>query len=358
MLSMENIGSYIRQSELFSGIGQDALARVAARFKIVHFDDGDVLCTEGDVGDKMFIITNGKVSIQKNMGWGQRVLRVLVEGEVVGEMSLITGEQRSATVVAEGKTTCLELSKDVFQELLNSEPHFAQKVAIILTERLSALGKSTSEDILNSYRALMFSLANLADSRDPETGAHLERTRSYCALLADCALTAPKFKDQVSPAFVEGIYQVSPLHDIGKVSIPDAILLKPDRLNDQEYEAMKYHTVVGAQSLQGVLEYSDTPIFHMAYNICLYHHERWDGTGYPHGIKGTDIPLEARIMAIADVYDALLSKRVYKPAMTFQATATEIANSTGTHFDPDLVELLLEGRHMFEEVHKRFQVED
>lgn len=355
---MENIGNYVRQSELFSGIGKDALARVAARFRIVNFKDGEVLCEEGDVGDKMFIITGGKVSIQKNMGWGQRVLRVLVEGEVVGEMSLITGERRTATVVAEGDTTCLELSLDVFQELLNSEPHFAQQVAIILTERLSALGKSTSEDILNSYRALMFSLANLADSRDPETGAHLERTRSYCALLADCAMTSAKFKDRVSPAFVESIYQVSPLHDIGKVAIPDAILLKPDRLNDREYEAMKSHTIVGAESLQGVLEYSDQPIFHMAYNICLYHHERWDGTGYPHRIKGEDIPLEARIMAIADVYDALLSKRVYKPPMTFRATTTEMVNSAGSHFDPDLVELLLDGIEMFEEVHNRFQTED
>jgi len=355
---MENIGNYIKQSELFSGIGQDALARVAARFKVVNFKDGEVLCCEGEIGDKMFIITNGELSIQKNMGWGQRVLTRLVEGEVVGEMSLITGEQRSATVVAEGDTTCLELSSDVFQDLLNSEPHFAQKVAIILTERLSALGKSTSEDILNAYRALMFSLANLADSRDPETGAHLERTRSYCALLADCALTSPIFKDQVNPGFVESIYQVSPLHDIGKVSIPDAILLKPDRLNDQEYEAMKSHTIVVAQSLNGVLEYSDQPIFHMAYNICLYHHERWDGTGYPHGLKGTEIPLEARIMAIADVYDALLSKRVYKPAMTFQATSTEIKNSAGTHFDPDLVQLLLDGIEMFEEVHKRYLTEE
>ena len=354
---MEDIGSYIRQSKLFSGIGKDALERIGSRFKEVVFKDGEVLCTEGDVGDRMFIITGGKVSVKKNMGWGQRVLGMFEDGDVVGEMSLITGEQRTATVTAEGETTCLELSSGVFQELLNSEPHFAQKVAIMLTERLSVLGKNTSEEILSSYRALMFSLANLADSRDPETGAHLDRTRSYCALLADLTMSSPKFKNRVNPGFVESIYQVSPLHDIGKVAIPDAILLKPDRLNDEEYEAMKSHTIVGANSLQGVLEYSDQPIFHMAYNICLYHHERWDGTGYPHGIKGEDIPFEARIMALADVYDALLSKRVYKPPMSFKATVAVISESAGTHFDPDLAELLVEGIDMFEEVHSRFQTE-
>ena len=258
---------------------------------------------------------------------------------------------------AVGQTTCLELSSDVLQQLLNTEPHFAQQVAIILTERLSNLGKSTSEEILNSYRALMFSLANLADSRDPETGAHLDRTRAYCSLLADCALGNPKFKDRIGPSFVESIYQVSPLHDIGKVAIADAILLKPAKLNDEEFNAMKIHTIVGAESLKGVLEYSDQPIFHMAYNICLSHHERWDGTGYPHGLSGEDIPIEARIMALADVYDALLSKRVYKEPMTFQATLDIVKKSSGTHFDPNLTDILLENVDLFQEVHKKFQAD-
>jgi response regulator RpfG family c-di-GMP phosphodiesterase len=354
---MSDIIGYIRQSELFSGIGADALERAAPRFKEVRFKNEDILCREGDIGDRMFIITEGTVSVQKDMGWGERELQRLEVGEVVGEMSLIADEQRSATVQAVGATTCLELSSEVFQQLLNTEPHFAQQVAIILTKRLSGLGKSTSEEILNSYRALMFSLANLADSRDPETGAHLDRTRAYCALLADCAMGVPSFKDKIGAGFVEGVYQVSPLHDIGKVAIPDSILLKPARLNDAEYDAMKAHTIVGAESLKGVLEYSDQPIFHMAYNICLSHHERWDGTGYPHGLSGEDIPLEARIMAVADVYDALLSKRVYKDPMTFQATLGIIRSDAGTHFDPELAEILIDNVDLFQEVHKRFQAE-
>jgi response regulator RpfG family c-di-GMP phosphodiesterase len=354
---MSDIKSFIRQSQLFSGIGEDALDRVSSRFEEISFSDGETLCKEGALGDRMFIITDGTVSVQKDMGWGHRELRKLEAGEVVGEMSLISDEVRSATVVAEGDLTCLQMSNDVFGELLNSEPHFAQQVAIILTERLSSLGKDTSEEILKSYRALMFSLANLADSRDPETGAHLERTRNYCALLADCAMSAPKYGDVIDPGFVESIYQVSPLHDIGKVAIPDAILLKPDRLNKEEYEAMKAHTVIGAESLKGVIEISDQPIFHMAYKICLFHHERWDGTGYPHGLGGDDIPFEARIMAIADVYDALLSKRVYKPPMTFQATVTEIKNSGGTHFDPKLVDIMIENISQFEEVHKSYKAD-
>jgi response regulator RpfG family c-di-GMP phosphodiesterase len=354
---MSDVIGYIRQSELFKGMGEVALERVAHGFKEVNFKDREILCKEGDDGDRMYIVTDGAVSVQKDMGWGQRELRRLESGEVVGEMSLIAGEKRSATVQAVGPTTCLELSSDVFQQLLNSEPHFAQQVAIILTERLSVLGRETSETILNSYRALMFSLANLADSRDPETGAHLDRTRAYCALLADCAMGVPEFEEQITSSFVESIYQVSPLHDIGKVAIPDAILLKPDRLNDQEYDAMKDHTIVGAESLKGVLELADQPIFHMAYNICLFHHERWDGSGYPHGLSGEDIPLEARIMAIADVYDALLSKRVYKPAMTFQATVDVMKRSAGNHFDPRLADILVDNMDLFQEVHKRFQTD-
>lgn len=354
---MSDIRAYIRQSELFSGIGEEALERVGPWFTEVSFSDEEILCREGDIGDKMYIITKGAVSVQKDMGWGQRELKKLEKGEVVGEMSLITNEERTATVQAVGDTVCLELSSEGFQELLESEPHFAQQVAIILTGRLADLGKDSSDEILKSYRALMFSLANLADSRDPETGAHLNRTRAYCALLAECAASLPKFREVITPAFIESIYQVSPLHDIGKVAIPDAILLKPDRLNDLEYESMKNHTIVGAESLNGVLEYSDLPIFHMAYNICISHHERWDGTGYPHHIAGEEIPLEARIMALADVYDALLSKRVYKPPMSFQATVMEIKNAAGTQFDPDLAGALVENIDKFQDVHERYNAD-
>ena len=353
---MKTKRDYIGSSELFSGIEQNTIERIMERFHEVTFAQDDILCKEGETGDRMFIITDGEVSVRKEMGWGHRELRRLKDGEVVGEMSLISEEKRSATVQALKKTTCLQLSKSDFANLLDSDPHIAQQVAIILTKRLSVLGRSTSQEILNAYRALMFSLANLADSRDPETGAHLNRTRSYCALLAEKAIGQDEYKDALYPGFIESIYQVSPLHDIGKVAIPDSILLKPGKLTDEEFGVMKSHSSVGAQSLQGVLEYSDEEIFHMAHRICLHHHEKWDGSGYPVGLAGSDIPLEARIMAFADVYDALLSKRVYKPPMPFEDAVAEIKRMSGWHFDPGLTKIMLDNIGQFETIHKHYQL--
>ena len=352
---MAKISDFLRHSELFSGIEENTIERIADRFTEVTFEKDDILCREDEPGDRMFIITSGEVSVQKDMGWGTRELRRLKAGEVVGEMSLISDEQRSATVQAMTPTTCLQMSNQDFNELLNTEPHFAQQVAIILTKRLSVLGRRTGEEILSAYRALMFSLADLADSRDPETGAHLNRTRNYCALIAELLISHPKYGKKMLPGFIESIHEISPLHDIGKVAIPDRVLLKPGRLTDEEYEMMKKHTIVGAESLEGVMEYTDQEIFRMAHRICRYHHERWDGEGYPDGLTGEDIPMEARIMALADVYDALLSKRVYKSPLGFDIAKMEIEKSAGSQFDPMITEVMMENIEHFEKIHQRFQ---
>ena len=354
---MIDIKDLIRKSELFSAIDGDIIDRITERFAEIRFDTDEVLCRENDPGDRMFIIAGGEVSVRKNMGWGQRELQVLKAGEVVGEMSLISEERRSATVVATTPTTCLQMNSADFKELLSTEPRFAQQIAIILTKRLSDLGRRTGEDILNAYRALMFSLANLAETRDPDTGAHLNRTRSYCALLSELLSSLPEYGQKMGRGYALSMYQISPLHDIGKVAIPDRILLKPDRLTDDEYETMKKHTVVGARALENVLEYSNQEIFHMGRRICRHHHERWDGTGYPDELSGERIPLEARIMALADVYDALLSRRVYKPALRFDAAKKEIQESAGSQFDPVLSKVMIENIELFERVHQRHQNE-
>ena len=349
---------FITQCELFSGLEPDAVDLVITRFREVSFTVDQVLCSEGDVGDNMFIITEGEVSVRKDLAWGERELQRLAAGEVVGEMSLLSNARRSATVVAVAATKCLEMNRSDFLDLLNKEPHIAQQAAIILTERLATLNKSTGDEIVAAYRAVMFSLADLADSRDPETGAHLDRTRSYCALLAELYISNAEYKGELGPAFVEGMYYVSPLHDIGKVAIPDRVLLKPGRLDKDEFTIMKNHTTIGADSLKGVLEYSDQEVFRMAYRICRFHHEKWDGSGYPDGLKGEEIPIEARIMMLADVYDALLSKRVYKPPMSFKETADELRSSFGTHFDPKLAKLMLDNIEQFEVIHQRIQQDE
>jgi len=208
---------------------------------------------------------------------------------------------------------------------------------------------------LETRDAMIFALAKLAESRDPETGAHLERVCNYSRQLAQHLSTLAKFKDQVDDAYVRLIYQTSPLHDIGKVAIPDCVLLKPGRLSDREFEIMKSHTTLGAQTLDAALrEHPEAGFLRMAREIAASHHERWDGTGYPKRLKGADIPLCGRIVAVADVYDALTTKRVYKGAFVHEVARSLILEERGSHFDPDIVDAFLSCEQPFIEIRDRF----
>ena len=192
---------------------------------------------------------------------------------------------------------------------------------------------------LESRDLTIFAMAKLAESRDPETGAHLERVRNYSRAIAQSLRDNPKFATQIDSAFVRLIHQTSPLHDIGKVAIPDCVLLKPGRLSDREFEIMKSHTTLGAQTLDAALkEHPEAGFLRLARNIAATHHERWDGTGYPNRLAGEDIPLCGRIVAVADVYDALTTRRVYKGAFSHEIGRAMILEERGTHFDPDVVD--------------------
>jgi putative two-component system response regulator len=194
------------------------------------------------------------------------------------------------------------------------------------------------KEISDSQMATIFALAKLAESRDDETGQHLDRVRTFCKILSDGLAQNSAYSPQISNNFVLTMYHASPLHDIGKVGIPDSILLKPCKLTNEEFEVMKQHAFIGARTLRAVSDqYPNNAIIVMGIDISGHHHERWDGGGYPDGLAGEAIPLSARIMAVADVYDALRSKRVYKPAFTHAATAEIILESSGTHLDPIVV---------------------
>lgn len=351
------IYDFIATSDLFAELNRKSTEQVARRMRTARYAKDEIICNEGDAGNRMYIIVAGEVVILKDMGWGQRELQRMHSGETFGEMALISKERRSATVKAVAKTLCLQFDQKDFDELLDQDPHFAQRVAQLLNRRLADLGDESSRDLLKSYRALIFSLAGLAESRDPETGAHLERTRGYCTLLADLLLRDEMYDEIVHPSFVDGINYVSPLHDIGKVAIPDSILLKPGKLTDEEFEVMKTHSTAGAMALKRVIEQSDQEVFQMAYRVCLHHHEKWDGTGYPIGFAGKDIPIEARIMAVADVFDALLSKRVYKPQRNFDEAIDIMVESSGSHFDPVLIDTFYGNRAQFESIYKNYTVE-
>jgi putative two-component system response regulator len=195
---------------------------------------------------------------------------------------------------------------------------------------------------LETREMVIFAMAKLAESRDPETGKHLERVQSYARVLCLQLARSSKYRDQIDPEFIRYVYQTSPLHDIGKVGIPDSVLLKPGRLTDDQFEIMKQHTVLGARTLDAALQqHPGAKFLQVARDIALSHHERFDGRGYPQGLAGEDIPLAARIVALADVYDALTSRRVYKAAFNHTLARDIIVEESGTHFDPELVAAFL-----------------
>ena len=217
-----------------------------------------------------------------------------------------------------------------------------------LSVRLGVAERITS---LETRDLMIFGMAKLAESRDSDTGSHLERVRKYCEILASHLSGLPRFAPVVDPEFCRLIYATSPLHDIGKVGIPDAILLKADRLMPAEFEVMKSHTLIGAETLGAALkEFPEAKFLSMARDIALCHHEKWDGGGYPRGLSGANIPLCARIVALADVYDALRSARVYKNSQTHAQARETILAGSGRHFDPDIVGAFLATEERFDQV--------
>lgn len=195
---------------------------------------------------------------------------------------------------------------------------------------------------LESRDVLLFTLAKLTESRDNETGLHLERMREYSRILAQELSGWNEFKDEVDGDYVQMIYLTSPLHDIGKVGIPDNVLLKPGKLTAEEYEIMKQHATIGGDTLAAAAEVNpDAKYLQIARDIAYYHHEKYNGLGYPFGLAGDDIPLCGRITALADVYDALTSKRVYKERFSCDKAKSIILEGSGEHFDPRIVEAFL-----------------
>ena len=199
-------------------------------------------------------------------------------------------------------------------------------------------------------------LARLAETRDNETGNHILRTQDYVHDLAVLASAHPAFAQELDATTITLMSKSAPLHDIGKVGIPDHILLKPGKLTDEEWVTMRLHTRLGARALERAEADAceALPFLQYAKQIALSHHERWDGSGYPEGLAGRDIPLAARIMAIADVFDALISVRVYKPAMPPSRAFEIMAAQRGRHFDPDLLDLFIDNFEAFCAVARRY----
>jgi len=198
----------------------------------------------------------------------------------------------------------------------------------------------------------ILALASLAETRDSSTGNHLRRTQLYVKALAEKLRSHPRFKESLTEGSIALLCKSAPLHDIGKVGIPDRILLKPGRLEADEFEIMKTHTTIGQNALEHAEQSlgADMDFLRTAKDIALFHQEKWDGSGYPGELSGDDIPVSARLMALADVYDALISRRVYRGPLPHDQVARMIVAARGSHFDPDVVDAFLEIQEDFREI--------
>ncbi|OPX98046.1 MAG: Cyclic di-GMP phosphodiesterase response regulator RpfG [Syntrophorhabdus sp. PtaU1.Bin002] len=218
--------------------------------------------------------------------------------------------------------------------------HRLQSELALQNTLLKDLVKAQVKEISDSQMATIVALAKLAESRDDDTGRHLDRVQVFCKDLASTLGEESSYSDRIDPAFVENMFHASPLHDVGKVGIPDSILLKSGKLTASEFEVMKTHAAIGAHTLRAVQKnYPRNVFINMGIAIAQHHHEKWDGSGYPDGLAGEQIPLEARIMAVVDVYDALRSKRCYRPALSHEESCGIILEGEDSQFDPHIIEV-------------------
>jgi len=209
------------------------------------------------------------------------------------------------------------------------------------------------------HREMVMGFATLVENKDGSTGGHIRRTSLYVKLLADELLNRGCYKDELNREYIEMLSKAAPMHDIGKIAVPDVILQKPGNLTDEEFEAMKSHTLRGGEIIRetfGHLE--DKKYTRMAYEVARFHHEKWNGRGYPEGLKGEEIPLCARIMAIADVFDAVSEKRCYRDAMPMDKCFKIIEEGSGESFDPILAEVFVSIRENVEWVHEKVNQEN
>ncbi|HAT49836.1 MAG: two-component system response regulator [Nitrospirae bacterium] len=260
------------------------------------------------------------------------------KGLHLGAVDYITKPISSPILLARIKTH-LELKKS--RDILRFQNEDLERKVVERTRQMEELQDVT-----------MVAMGSLAEARDPETGNHIRRTQHYVKALAQHLKDHPRFREVLTPENITILFKSAPLHDIGKVGVPDHILLKPGKLSADEFAQMKKHPDHGRHAISAAERSISqaTNFLQFAKEIAYSHHEKWDGSGYPEGLKGDAIPVTARLMAVADVYDALISRRIYKPPFTHEAAMTIIREGRGTHFDPDVVDAFLEISPSFQKI--------
>jgi len=236
---------------------------------------------------------------------------------------------------------------------------YAQEILTDQNRVLEDMVKKRTREIIRTRDATIRMAASLAETRDNETGDHIQRTQRYIRILAEDLHRRGKFPDELDKGTISLLTKSAPLHDIGKIGVPDSILLKPGKLTDEEFDEMKNHTVLGRDALLKVeMDLGEDSFLKYAREIAYTHHEKWNGTGYPRGLKEEEIPLSGRLMALADVYDALISRRVYKPPMPHSKAVSIILEGKGSHFDPELIDCFLDLHDSFRSTALEFAESD
>ena len=229
------------------------------------------------------------------------------------------------------------------------------KVSMDMEEQLRSLRKY-SETNAKMQNGLIVTMADMVENRDSDTGMHIQKTAAYVSIVANGLKKKGYYPEKINDKFLLDVEMSAPLHDVGKINVSDVILNKPGKLTDEEFKIMKTHTIAGRNIIEKAINTVEGESYlKEARNMAAYHHERWDGKGYPEGLKGEAIPLSARIMAVADVFDALVSKRVYKPAFSVEKAIEILKEGSGTQFDPKCIEVFLEDIDLVKDVMEQYK---
>ena len=249
----------------------------------------------------------------------------------------------------------IEANRNLEQTLDSTESQLSEKEVELIRQVHEA--QNTKLEVIKMQNHTIESLSNLVENRDADTGEHVRRTRAYVELIAVQLMKNNRYPQVISPRYIRLLKRAAPMHDIGKIVVPDAILKKPGRFTPDEFELMKRHTSEGGRIVHEILDgFEDPEYIQITADIATYHHEKWDGSGYPSKLKGEEIPLCARIMAVADVFDALVSPRVYKSPMTYEEAYTIIESGIGTHFDPIIAQEFLNIKEKTAAVNESFKL--
>ncbi|MGN0817525.1 MAG: HD-GYP domain-containing protein [Candidatus Coproplasma sp.] len=215
------------------------------------------------------------------------------------------------------------------------------------------------KELANYHSEMVTGFATLIENRDESTGGHVRRTTAYVKLIAEGLIEDGRYKKELSKEYVDNLIKAAPLHDVGKIAVPDAVLQKPGRLTQEEFEIIKTHTIHGGEIIRQTFGKTGNEEYcALAQSVALHHHEKWNGRGYPEGLRGEEIPLGARIMAVADVFDAVSEKRCYRDAMPLDECFKIIEDGRGSDFEPAIADAFLSRRTQVEEIHNRFEVEN